>query len=115
VDKNKLILHKRIKTVHTDNLKEIVAPCLNVGEGACYIFQCVDGSFYVGHTSEMKKRLARHNNGDGSAYTRIRRPVKLIYCEVYKDFNLAIQREYQLKGWSRKKKSELIKNNILAG
>jgi len=115
MSRNNLALYKKIKVAYADNLKEINPPDLKSGEGVCYILQCADGSFYVGHTSEMKKRLTRHNNGEGSVYTKIRRPVSLIYCEVYEDTNLAIQRECQLKGWSRKKKLALIKNIKMAG
>ncbi len=37
--------------------------------------------------------------------------MKLIYCEVFEEKNFALKREKQLKGWSRKKKAELVTGN----
>ncbi|MDB5284862.1 MAG: hypothetical protein JWO06_3937 [Bacteroidota bacterium] len=57
-------------------------------------------------------RLAQHNQGEDSAsYTYSRRPVDLVYVEYFADFNQAIAREKQIKGWSRKKKEALIEEN----
>lgn len=40
-----------------------------------YILQCADGSFYCGVTNNLGNRLARHNEGSASKYTRSRLPV----------------------------------------
>lgn len=73
-----------------------------------YIAKCSDNSFYVGSTDNLKNRKTRHNEGVGSNYTEIRRPVKIIYFEEFKSRSEAIQREFQLKGWTKEKKKNLI-------
>ena len=50
-----------------------------------YIVECADGSYYTGWTTDLRRRLAAHNAGRGSRYTRIRRPVKLVYSEEHPD------------------------------
>jgi tRNA/rRNA methyltransferase len=76
-----------------------------------YILRCSDGSYYVGHTEDVEKRLVEHQRGMLSAYTRKRRPVKLVFAEEFTERNDAFERERQLKGWSRAKKEALIKGN----
>jgi len=48
-----------------------------------YILLCADNTLYTGWTTNLKKRLASHNAGTGAKYTRPRRPVHLVYCEVF--------------------------------
>ena len=51
---------------------------------------------YVGYTSNLKNRLAKHNSGKGAKFTRGRR-WKLIYKELFKSKSKAISREYYIK------------------
>jgi predicted GIY-YIG superfamily endonuclease len=44
-----------------------------------YILACADGSFYIGYTDDLDKRMEQHDLGLGCAYTARRRPVKLIH------------------------------------
>lgn len=77
-----------------------------------YILECSDGSFYTGMTSDLDKRLIQHQEGmtyDG--YTHSRGPVKLVWHVTCTDPNDAIRIEKQIKGWSRKKKQALIKED----
>lgn len=75
-----------------------------------YILQCSDDSFYVGMTNDMERRKLEHDDGiNEGAYTASRRPVKLVWVEEDKYVNNAIEREKQIKGWSRAKKLALIK------
>ncbi|MBD3360066.1 MAG: GIY-YIG nuclease family protein [Candidatus Buchananbacteria bacterium] len=77
-----------------------------------YIVKCSDDSYYTGVTNNIERREWEHNNDkDPSHYTYSRRPVKLVYCEDFNDVNYAIDREKQIKGWSRKKKEALIEQN----
>ena len=77
-----------------------------------YILKCADGSFYVGVTNDVELRIAQHNSGQSEAsYTNSRRPVELVYVEAFEDFNKAIDREKQIKGWGREKKKALIEQN----
>jgi len=75
-----------------------------------YILECADGSYYTGITNNLEQRLSDHNTGKGAKYTRYKRPVKLVYKEVYHDKSTANKREIQIKDLSRGKKKELIKN-----
>jgi len=77
-----------------------------------YILECADGSFYVGCTSDLKKRVGQHNNSkQGAHHTKIRRPVILKYFEVYKTLREAMRREREVKGWRREKKLSLIEKS----
>ncbi|MCU0679435.1 MAG: GIY-YIG nuclease family protein [Planctomycetes bacterium] len=73
-----------------------------------YILLCCDLSFYAGHTLNLKQRLKQHNNGEVKA-TKNKRPLKLIFYENFKTKREAMNREQQIKGWSRIKKINLIK------
>ncbi len=76
-----------------------------------YILRCSDASYYTGHTDDLEKRIAEHERGGPSVYTRKRRPVRLVYAEEFAGRIDALERERQLKGWSRAKKEALISGN----
>lgn len=76
-----------------------------------YILQCTDDSYYVGFTSNLDRRIADHNAGFGGRNTTLKRPVILLYHEEYESKMNAIQREAQLKKWSRAKKEALIQGD----
>jgi putative endonuclease len=79
-----------------------------------YIAKCSDGSLYTGYCKDIFSREKRHNEGKGAKYTRSRRPVSIIYHEVYNTISEAMIREKEIKKFSRKNKEELImrfKNN----
>ena len=74
-----------------------------------YIVTCADGSYYVGMTSDIDRRLAEHNEGFyPNAYTFRRRPVILSFHYDCININEALAFEKQLKGWRREKKKALI-------
>jgi predicted GIY-YIG superfamily endonuclease len=73
-----------------------------------YLLQCADGSYYVGSTYNIEKRLSEHLAETGAAYIRTRLPVKLLYSEEYADVGKAFLRKKQLQGWSRAKREALI-------
>ncbi|MHB0997654.1 MAG: GIY-YIG nuclease family protein [Armatimonadota bacterium] len=77
-----------------------------------YILQCLDGTYYVGHTHDISQRLIYHNEGRGASYTQLRRPVKLMYSEACADLETALTREKQIKNWSHVKKAALITGNL---
>jgi len=80
-----------------------------------YILLCSDGSYYIGVTNDIERRIMEHNEGvDSSSFTYPRRPIEVKFLEYYDDVIKAIEREKQLKGWSRKKKEALIEQNIPA-
>lgn len=74
-----------------------------------YILKCSDGSYYTGITNNIDQRVMQHNEGlSHSAYTYTRRPVELMWVEMFTDPNEAITIEKKIKGWSRRKKEALI-------
>ena len=79
-----------------------------------YILECADRSFYVGCTNNLKKHLKEHNESKwGAHYTKLRRPVILLYFEKFATLKEARRREIEIKGWRREKKLNLI-NKIAA-
>jgi predicted GIY-YIG superfamily endonuclease len=72
-----------------------------------YMVKCSDGSLYTGSTNNLARRLATHNRGKGSRYTRSRLPVTLAYKELAKNRKIALKREFELKRLSRKSKDLL--------
>ena len=75
----------------------------------CYMLRCRDASFYVGIASDVEERVKRHNWGTGPGYTERRRPVQLVWMERCSDAKAARVREKEVKGWSRDKKFELVR------
>ncbi|WP_051479115.1 GIY-YIG nuclease family protein [Arthrobacter sp. H5] len=73
-----------------------------------YILICADGSFYVGSTMDLERRLNEHQAGEGAQYTFRRLPVQLAYCEEYERVTDAFAREKQVQNWSRAKRIALI-------
>jgi putative endonuclease len=73
----------------------------------CYLLRCADDSLYCGITNDLDKRLAAHNAGTASKYTRTRLPVKLVFAEPCTDRSAASKREMQIKRMRRSKKLEL--------
>ena len=73
-----------------------------------YILRCSDGSFYTGHTDDLVHRMAQHVSDITDGYVARRRPVELVWsCEVATRLE-ALERERQIKGWSRAKTIALI-------
>ena len=73
----------------------------------CYIVECADGTFYTGWTVDLARRVKTHNAGRGGRYTRIRRPVRLVYSERLPSQAAAMRREAAIKSYSRPKKLRL--------
>lgn len=73
-----------------------------------YILECNDGTLYTGCSNDVNKRLAQHNKGTASKYTRSRRPVKLVYMEETESKSAALKREIAIKKMSRSQKLKLI-------
>lgn len=63
---------------------------------------------YVGVTNDMRRRLAEHRSGRGSAFTRRYNVGKLVWLEAFDDVRDAIACEKRLKAGSRRKKLDLI-------
>jgi putative endonuclease len=80
-------------------------------KGYMYILLCANGQYYTGSTNDLERRLAQHQNGEGSNFTKKHLPVELVYYEEFQRIDEAFYREKQVQGWSRKKKEALIRLN----
>ena len=73
-----------------------------------YILKCSDNSLYCGWINNLEKRLASHNAGTASKYTRTRRPVELVYFEEFETKQEAMSREFHIKGMTSGEKMRMI-------
>ncbi len=73
-----------------------------------YMLRCADNSLYTGWTNDLGKRLRAHNAGTGAKYTGSRRPVQLVYFEIFSSKNEAMSREFHLKRMKKDAKERLI-------
>lgn len=72
-----------------------------------YLLRCNDGTIYTGWTFDVTQRVRAHQDGRGARYTRMRRPVELIYHERLSSRRAAMKREIEIKKMPRKKKLAL--------
>lgn len=74
-----------------------------------YLLRCSDNTYYTGVTNDVHSRLTEHQSGeDPNSYTYKRRPVQLVFFTEFSDINSAIEKEKQIKKWSKVKKEALI-------
>jgi len=74
-----------------------------------YILTNKSNTLYTGITNDLHRRLYEHKNKLVPGFTKRYNIDKLIYYEVFDDPISAITREKEIKGWTRKKKIEIIK------
>lgn len=77
-----------------------------------YIVKCIDGSLYTGIAKDVQKRFLEHVSGKGAAYTKIHKPLEVVYTEKLESRSLALKREYEIKRWPRNKKESLFSPNL---
>jgi putative endonuclease len=77
-----------------------------------YILRCADGSYYVGSTRDLERRLAQHEAGEGAVYTRRRRPVELVWAHEFQLVDDAFALEKRVQNWSRAKREALIEGRF---
>jgi len=65
---------------------------------------------YVGVTNNLERRLYEHKHKLVDGFTKKYNVSKLVYCDGAADVNSAIQREKQIKGWTRERKNELVES-----
>lgn len=73
-----------------------------------YVLRCADDSLYTGYTTDVDRRLAEHDDGEGAKYTRSRTPVELVHTERYASKSAAMSREYEIKQLSKAAKERLV-------
>jgi putative endonuclease len=72
-----------------------------------YVLECADGTLYTGYTTDVERRVAEHDAGEGAKYTRGRTPVELVHVETYETRSAALSREAEVKALSRAEKEAL--------
>lgn len=78
-----------------------------------YILECADHTFYTGITTNLDRRIEEHNTSKvGAKYTKVRRPVKLIYSQEFNNRSEASIEEARIKKLSRVEKLNFIKTNL---
>jgi putative endonuclease len=87
---------------------EVECPEPVEGQFYVYLLQCSDGSLYCGSTENLKNRLKEHNAGEAAVWTKMRKPVRLVYFETHDSLLTARRREKQIKGWTIVKKMNLV-------
>ena len=73
-----------------------------------YLLRCADGTLYCGWTVDVERRLAAHNAGRASRYTRARLPVELAWSRALPDRGAAMREEARIKQLPRAAKLALI-------
>jgi len=74
-----------------------------------YILECSDGTYYTGVTNNLQRRLSEYETGTSEdSYTFSRRPIHLKWGGSFTRVEQAIEKEKQLKKWSKAKKLALI-------
>ena len=63
---------------------------------------------YIGVTNDLHRRLCEHRNEKIEGFTKRYHLHKLVYFEKYASPKTAIEREKELKGWTRKRKNDLV-------
>ncbi len=78
-----------------------------------YILECSDKSYYIGVTNDLEKRFLQHEIGlNRNCYTFTKRPLKIVFYEMFNNPTSAISFEKKIKGWNRKKKDALINQDF---
>ena len=72
-----------------------------------YVVRCSDDTLYTGITTNLARRLNEHNTSKrGAKYTKTRRPINLVYYELYQSRSSAQKAEYEFKKLTRKQKEK---------
>jgi putative endonuclease len=73
-----------------------------------YLLRCADDSLYCGWTTDLHRRVAAHNAGSASRYTRSRLPVELVFSREVGGRAEALREESRIKRLPRAEKLRLI-------
>ena len=70
-----------------------------------------NGTLYIGVTSDLPARVWQHKNNLSEGFTKQYEVHQLVYFEEHGEMLLAMEREKQMKKWSRKRKMALIEQH----
>jgi putative endonuclease len=78
-----------------------------------YMLHCADGTYYSGYTTDLTRRIHAHNNRkSGAHYTKIRRPVVLVYSKKFRTLARARAMEAEWKRMTRDEKMEMVGKGV---
>ncbi len=80
-----------------------------------YILRTSSNTLYIGQTNNLNKRIKEHKDDKtkSAKYLRYFKSFELVYTESCESRTHAMNREFQLKKWSRAKKEALIKGDLV--
>lgn len=76
-----------------------------------YILLTKDDTLYCGYTDDVEKRFEKHQQGLGAKYTRVHKPIKIVYTKEFSTKSEAMKEECRIKALSRAQKLELIRQS----
>ncbi|GAB7014308.1 GIY-YIG nuclease family protein [Halolamina salina] len=76
-----------------------------------YVLSCADDTLYTGYTTDVARRVAEHDAGEGAKYTRGRTPVEAVHVESFETKSAAMSREHEIKQLSRAEKEQLVESS----
>ncbi len=82
-----------------------------MNDGQCFVYITTNlrhSVLYTGQTHDLLGRLWQHKQGLVDGFTKRYKASKLVYWEAADDYEGALFREKQIKGFSRDKKVRLI-------
>ena len=80
--------------------------------GFLYILRCADGTFYIGSTRDLDRRVTQHQAGMGAAYPSRRLPVELAWSGEFARIDDAFLWEKRIQGWSHAKRQAFIDGGL---
>ena len=83
-----------------------------MSDACVYLLRCADGSLYTGWTNDLPRRLAAHEAGTASRYTRSRLPVALALALPQPDRSTAMREEARIKRLPRAEKVALVAASV---
>jgi len=73
-----------------------------------YLLECSDETIYTGITNDLEARIAKHNAGTASKYTRTRAPVRVLKSFPMENKSSALKEEDRIKQLTREEKLKLV-------
>lgn len=74
-----------------------------------YLLECSDKGIYTGITTDVARRFKEHKADLGGRYTRSRQAVKILHTEQFETRSAALERESEVKRWTRERKLSLVR------
>ncbi len=73
-----------------------------------YVLLTVNNTLYCGYTDNIEKRYKLHCEGKGAKYTKVNKPLTIVYTQEFESKSLAMKEEIRIKKLTRKQKEKLI-------